>query len=774
MRRQHLRACAWVAAATLAVAGVVAASAGASPNEHAGQPPSPNEHAIAAGKAPAWAASSRFKSTSGDKGSGSGAADGSHGSSGDHGPGSGAASGSHGSSGNQGQGSGAAKGSGASSSSAVSSAGPTGGGPSPNDRAKLAGSVPPWASSSRFKGAASGSDPVGFRVYLGWRDEAGAVALAKTVSDPNSPSYGHYLSPGQFRQQFAPSQKDVNAVQSWLRSQGFTVDYVPANNHYVAAEGTVAQAEAAFDVTLNEYSYQGLTLRAPSGELTIPSSLQGVVDAVLGLDQSDALVRPDHVIADAPPSLGFRNAPPCSSSWAETTASGLPALADGTSTSGLPYAPCGYTPPQLRGAYGVADGGLDGSGQTVAIVDAYASPTIFADASEYANRNDPDHSLRQGQFRQLVAPGTFRHPQRGNLQDPQGWYGEETLDVEAVHAMAPGANILFVGAPNAFQDLDAALNHVVDRRLARIVTNSYGFIGEAVPPGYVKPLNDTFIQAAAEGIGIYFSSGDFGDDTAFGIPATPDWSASSPWVTAVGGTSLAVDSSNDYAGETGWSTAKLTLAYDSSGTPDAWGSPSFVYGGGGGVSALFPEPDYQVNAGIDASSFGFGRSGRVVPDVSIVGDPNTGMLVGQSQTFPDGSCGGGASSCYGEYRIGGTSLSSPLMAGLMALVDQQRADNGDPNLGFANPALYAAGSGAFHDVGGTAPVPSGGSWVVRNDFLNGLNDTSTDADVAPAGIVTSLRTLGWDGQQIHTGAGYDDMTGLGTPNGSAFLDALAP
>lgn len=764
MRRQHLRASAWSAAAALAVAGLVAASAGASPNEHAGQPPSPNEHAMAAGKAPAWAASSRFKNASGDAGLRSGAASGSHGSSADQGPGSGAA-----------------KGSGASSSAAAASgAGSTGGGPSPNDRAKLAGSVPPWASSSRFKGTASGSDPVGFRVYLGWSDEAGAEALAKAVSDPSSSSYGHYVSPGQFRQQFAPSQKDVNAVQSWLRSEGFTVDYVPANNHYVAAEGTVAQAESAFDVTLNEYSYQGLTLRAPSGELTIPSSLSGVVDAVLGLDQSAALVRPAHVIADAPPSLGFRNASPCSTSWADTTASGLPDLS-GATTDGFPYAPCGYTPPQLRGAYGVADSGLDGSGQTVAIIDAYASPTIFADASEYAERNDPGHPLGQGQFRQLVAPGTFRHPQRGNFQDPQGWYGEETLDVEAVHAMAPGANILFVGAPNAQPDLDAALNHVVDRRLAQIVTNSYGFIGEGVPPGYVKPLNDTFIQAAAEGIGIYFSSGDFGDDTLFGIPASPDWPASSPWVTAVGGTSLAVNSSNGYAGETGWSTAKLTLVYDS---PDFWGlnqggtwtqtdQPSFVYGAGGGVSALFPEPDYQINAGIDASTFGLGRSGRVVPDVSMVGDPTTGMLVGQSQTFPDGSCGGGASSCYGEYRIGGTSLSSPLMAGLMALVDQKRSDNGDPSLGFANPALYAAASGAFHDVGGAAPVPTGGGWVVRNDYANSLNTDTTDADVAPAGIITTLRTLGWDGQQIHTGPGYDDMTGLGTPNGSAFLDALA-
>ncbi len=79
--------------------------------------------------------------------------------------------------------------------------------------------------------------------------------------------------------------------------------------------------------------------------------------------------------------------------------------------------------------------------------------------------------------------------------------------------MAPGANIIYVGAPNAFQDLDAALNHVVDRHLASIVTNSYGWNTELLPPGFVKPFNSILLQGAAEGIGIYFSSGDFSDES---------------------------------------------------------------------------------------------------------------------------------------------------------------------------------------------------------------------------------------------------------------------
>jgi subtilase family serine protease len=633
--------------------------------------------------------------------------------------------------------------------------------PSANGRTALVGSVPSWAKASSFKGAAAGSDNVGFRVYLGWRNEGAVQALAKAVSSPSSPSYGHYLTPQQFRREFAPSQGDVNAVESWLRSQGFQVDYVPLNNHYVAAEGTVAQANAAFGVTLNEYSYDGMTLRAPSSALTIPSSLAGVVESVVGLDESAALVRPDSASTNAPPSFGFRNAGPFSTFWADNTATIL--------GDTFPWVPQGYTPPMLRGAYGVASAvadGLDGSGQTVAIIDAYASPTIFQDAQTFSELNDPGHVLQHSQFHQIVAPGTLRRPQN-KQQDPQGWYGEETLDVEAVHGMAPGANILYVGGPNNYQDLDAALNHVVDQHLANIVTNSYGFIGEALPPGFIKPYEQTIEQGVIEGIGIYFSSGDFGDNSLlFGIAPTANWPASSPFVTAVGGTSLGVGTGDTYVGETGWSTARSRLQY-SNGSPDHWGSAVFTGGGGGGPSHIFSAPWYQSGVSTDSGM-------RTTPDISMVGDPNTGMLEGQTQFFPDGSCGGGATTCYGEYRIGGTSVSSPLLAGVMALVDQQRANNSLPPLGFANPAIYAAyaeNNGSLHDVQGT--TIGGYDWVFRNDFFNTLNANDTNPVIAPNGIITSKRTLGYTGQFIQTGPGYDDMTGVGSPDGPTFLDTLA-
>jgi subtilase family serine protease len=346
--------------------------------------------------------------------------------------------------------------------------------------------------------------------------------------------------------------------------------------------------------------------------------------------------------------------------------------------------------------------------------------------------------------------------------------------------MAPGAKIVYVGAPNNYRDLDAAVNHVVDRRLADIVTNSYGFPTEFLPPGYIKPLNDTFIQAALEGITVLFSSGDNGDEVATRGYRTTDWPASSPWVTAVGGTSLAAGVSaadpGGYLFETGWSTTRnrLNCSGALAGTNNWCQNEVYLYGAGGGASRLFPEPSWQQGVVPSPIAFPSGtwnppftRAGREVPDISVVGDPNTGMLIGQTQSFFSTGVE------YGEFRIGGTSLSSPLMAGMFALAQQL---NGSP-LGFVNPTLYTNGAvqGALTDV-----KPRTEAGVVRVDYVNG----ETPAN----GLLYSVRTLGFvnstienviapTGQQhyaasIFTRPGYDDVTGLGSPTAS-FYQALA-
>ncbi len=593
--------------------------------------------------------------------------------------------------------------------------------------ATLRGSKPAWANSKNYKGPADANGAIGFRVYLAWNNPTGAEALARAVSDPRSSSYRQFLTPSQFRQQFAPSQAQVADVQSWLQSQGFTVNYTPGNNHFVSAEGTIAKAQTAFGAQLAIYNVNGKTVRSPSTDVSVPSSLANIVSGVVGLDESAVFVHTNRIVdTNAPPPGGFRNAPPLSLYWAQFLSpyaypSGFTAVA----LPSVPWTVKGYTPAQIKGAYGIS--GYDGSGQTVAIIDAYASPTILQDVNQWStNRGLP--TMNASQFVQVVAPGTYHFP--GNpAQDPQGWYGEETLDVEAVHGMAPGAKIVYVGAPNNHQDLDAAMNHIVDKHLAQIVTNSYGFSTELLPRGFVKPFEDTLIQAALEGIGVYFSSGDDGDETAnFGF-ATTDYPASSPWVTAVGGTSLGISQANTRVLETGWGTS----SYSCNTSSLVCTRTSWFYGAGGGVSQIFAEPSYQKNAGLNLS-------GRGVPDVAALADPQTGLLIGETQTFPNGTY-------YDEYRIGGTSLSSPIFAGLMALADQAAGHAH----GFANPLFYANG-GAFYDVLSVKTA------VARRNFVNGVD--------ASAGTVDRLRTFDdYSGSPTqHTNAGWDNVTGLGTPS----------
>lgn len=597
----------------------------------------------------------------------------------------------------------------------------------PAPKTTLHGSAPAWANSKNFTGPADPKGTVGFRVYLGWQNADAAEALARAVSDPNSSQYGQYVTSVQFRKQFAPSQAQVGAVQSWLKGQGFAVNYTPSNNHYVAAEGTVAQAQTAFGAQFGMYNVNGQSVRSPSSDVSIPTSLAATVTGVIGLDDSAVFIQTDH-ISDAPPSAGFRNAPPLSDYFAQFVSPyAYPAgFTDISSPTTASWTVRGFTPAQIKGAYGIPST-YDGAGQTVAIIDAYASPTILADVNQWSiNRGLP--TMNQSQLVQVVPPGIYKRP-NNQAQDPSGWYGEETLDVEAVHGMAPAAKIVFVGAPNNYQDLDAAMNHVVDRQLAQIVTNSYGFSTELLPPGYVRPFEDTLIQAAAEGIGVYFSSGDNGDETSrFGF-ATPDWPAVSPWVTAVGGTSLGVDATNTRVLETGWGTSN----YNCNPTTLACIRTGWLYGAGGGESVLFAAPWYQS---------GLGSVGRAIPDVGALADPQTGFLVGQTQAFPDGNY-------YDEYRIGGTSLASPIFAGLMALADQAA---GHPH-GFANPLFYA-NSGAFYDVLSVKTA------VARRNFNNSVD--------ASAGTSDRLRTFDdYSGSPTQsTGPGWDNVTGLGTPNSS--------
>lgn len=597
-------------------------------------------------------------------------------------------------------------------------------------RSSIARTKPNWLGHARDLGAAATSAPVTARVYL--QPNGGLAALegaAAAVSTPGSAEFQHFLSPAQYFARFGPTQASVSQVKQWLTGSGFRVTSVEAHNRYVAVSGTVAAAQKAFGVQIKRYRHNGLTVQAPSGQLSAPANVASSVLTVLGVDTTPSIVRPAKG-GPVPPSAGFRNAPPLSDFYGQKLASDKPAFNGAT----LPYAIRGYTGSQFRPAY-EGSTSLDGSGVTVAITDAYASPTIASDASTYASMNG-DRAYSGGQLTQSLP----NHFDRYNTCGASGWFGEETLDVEAVHAMAQGSGIRFYAATDCFDSgfLDA-FARVNDDDVAKIVSNSWGNAGEVVSPSTVAAYDQAFAQGAMEGISYLFSSGDSGDEVANTGVKQPDFPASDPNVTAVGGTSTAIGAGNSLLWETGWGTDEYRLSPD--GTSWAAANPLFLYGSGGGASSVFSQPSYQSGVAPRNGS-------RDVPDVAMDADPTTGMLVGQTQTFPNGVS-------YDQYRIGGTSLASPLFAGMTALA-LQRAGRG---VGELNPTIYShARSGVFTDV--TGPGPDAGN--VRVDYNNGVDPS--------AGTTSTVRTFD-DDSSLSVSRGWDYVTGLGSPN-SRWLSAI--
>jgi subtilase family serine protease len=270
------------------------------------------------------------------------------------------------------------------------------------DRVPLPGSRPTWARAANRAGGIADDASIVLRVYLHTRDDDGLRAVADAVSDPASTQYREFLSADDVRARYAATDATVASVEQWLHAAGLRVVGVPTNHMFVEVEGTAKRVASAFGVRLGAYRVRGRVLRAADRNLSIPKDLDGVVSAVVGVDESQALMVPKHIADErpprkpAPPSPGFRNARPCSAFWRELVDTTDPPYGGGF-PSPLSYAPCGYTPRQLRSAYGLAsvvNGGIDGSGVTVAIIDAFASPTIFEDASEYARRHDPSHPLQ--------------------------------------------------------------------------------------------------------------------------------------------------------------------------------------------------------------------------------------------------------------------------------------------------------------------------------------------------------------------------------------------
>ncbi len=617
------------------------------------------------------------------------------------------------------------------------------------------GTRPSWAIPANLVGRVDANEQIAIQIHLGLHNQAAADAELAAVSDPANAEYGQFLSDEEFNAKYGPTADDVAAVQKHLSSFGITTKYVGDSNMFVAAVGSAAQIEKAFSTQLGLYNASGAIKRAPITDITMPSAISSRVSQVLGVFQPTMFA----------PKTAFRGAVtrsaaragviakephPRDSAGADTCSEWFGQIPDTTDPvypgyAPLTYDPCGYNPGHIREAYGFSDivrKGTDGSGQKIVIVDAFLSPTLLSDAQTYAANNDPDYPFKASQLTTVWAPGQMQTPDTG-------WYGEQTLDVEAAHAMAPGAKLVAVAAQSASSpDLIAAINMAVSQRLGSVISNSYGLIEQEGGIDFLawKPV---FTAAGLKGIGIYFSSGDNGDEsTALGFPSA-DFPVSSDQVTAVGGTSLGIGQTGNVLFEVGWSTGvsfldPATTADADAGTtamPAAWDPPPpgfWYFGAGGGWSTVFEQPAWQKGVVPNSFAVQAGVARRTVPDVSMLADPFTGFIIGQ--TDPD-------SGTYSEFPIGGTSLACPLFTATIA-VAQQHAKR---NFGLVNALLYKNPK-AFHDVAPLA-VPE----VVALPLGDGTNAAITFDDPQ---------------QTIATAKGWDSVTGLGTPNGQAFLNAI--
>lgn len=610
-------------------------------------------------------------------------------------------------------------------------------------------------------------------VWLKLHNQSQLDRLVQQLYQKGSPNYQKWVDQSMINANFSPSAQAVNAVQNFLTAHNLTVLHVAENNFYIKTQGTIAAMEKALHVQIDNYSFQGKTLRSNTANPSVPTTLGGLVAGITGLDDlgfQPAFVRASN--ADGTPqqmmplsSIGpngvffegqcFRAPETHTFTGGGNTATytGNRYGSDITNSNLGHLPPCGYSPSEMQTAYDMNPlyaAGWDGTGQTVVITDAFGSDTIQQDAQVFSQV----YGLPPVKLQVMRAPGASNNPHDGS------WAVETTLDVEWVHAMAPNANIVLVIGPTNHADLDEAINWAVIHHLGNTISNSWSTLEGFGNPVTFDRVNRILQVAAAQGIDVNFATGDFGDEVVRVGFQTVDFPASSPFATGIGGTSVALNPDNTMAFQTGWGN-NLTRIVDTV----ALGSPpvvpplhlGFQGGAGGGASLTYAKPSFQ--SGIPGST-------RQVPDISMLADPFTGAEF--IETI-DGQ--------LGVEVVGGTSLATPMFSAIMAIASQ-KAGHG---LGQAAPLVYNLPPGAVNDI---VPV---GSPNNATGVING-SPVSADSLAAPLGNTTTyfsalynspfstrwfVITFGTD-SSLTTAPGWDNVTGVGTPDGANFVNALAP
>ncbi|MGO9260974.1 MAG: protease pro-enzyme activation domain-containing protein [Bryobacteraceae bacterium] len=507
----------------------------------------------------------------------------------------------------------------------------------------LRGHVHPQAQARFDRGPVDPAMPLD-RITVLLRPDPALDGFLEELHTPAAPNYRKFLTPEQFGDRFGASPGDLVKIRSWLESQGLQVTDTARGRHWIAVTGTAAAAGRAFHTEFHHYLVNGKLHFANATGPSVPAAFAGVVAGIYGLHD----FHPQPLV--------------------------LPALA-----GAMPAANVGgahYLVPDDFATIFDLDplytAGFDGAGQSIAV----AGQTAI---------NLSDISTFRSQFKlpaavpQLVLLG--KSP--GNLGGLE--LAEADLDIEWSGAVARNANIVFVYSGDVF----TSAQYAIDQNLAPVLTFSF----EACEQSSPAALRYVAQQANAQGITWMAASGDAGTATCDDVygSATPQSSlgpsatfpADFPEITAVGGTTL-TEGSGQYWASTNDANGGSALSYI---PEDAWNDTAArnsFSATGGALSLVFSQPAWQTGPGVPTDG------ARHVPDVAFPASPDhDGYEVVTN----------GATGIYG-----GTSVSSPAFAGIVALLNQYLTSTGvlaQPGLGNINPDLYRlaqSSTGIFHDV----------------------------------------------------------------------------
>ncbi|MGB8064100.1 MAG: protease pro-enzyme activation domain-containing protein [Candidatus Sulfotelmatobacter sp.] len=563
------------------------------------------------------------------------------------------------------------------------------------------------------------------------------------LSDRSSPNYHKYMTPAQFADRFGMTQNDINKVVAWLQSEGFINITVSNSRNQVSFDGTVAQVESTFALEMHNYLVNGEVHLANAGEPSVPAALAASVLSVGHLH-------------DFSPKPRMKAQPHLTSYL-----------------SGNHY----LSPGDYATIYNVTalyTAGDTGSNQKIAVIGQ--STVATSDLNNFRSAAQLPASTVTMNW-QLVAGTTQPVPTPTRCSGDEG---ESDLDLEWSGGVAKSASITFVFAPLSSGDTCAsrqglnvwnALQAAIDNNVAPFISTSYGYCEAGLGLTEANTIRGWAVQGVAQGQTITASSGDSGAaDCDTGSPATQglavDVPASIPEVTGAGGNEFVGDTAGAVTGNEAaadppyWSasgagsdTISSALEYI---PEEAWNdtAASVAAGGGlaasgGGASSFFSKPTtWQTGTGVPAD----GK--RDVPDISVSTSPDhDGYLV----CSEDGANGAIVATCTNGFRdastdfdvVGGTSAAAPTFTAVMALINQYLGNVSPTGLAPINPVLYQLAAGTpnpFHDV-------------------------TAGNNIVPCQTGTANCTTGSMG--FSAGVGYDQVTGLGSPNANALAQAWA-